>query len=385
MLRSTAAVPLAALLLVSGVVCYQDDTTAPNGGGKPVVQVLLTDAPFPYADVASVEVHVVRIDAAAIADSSNPSQAWVTITTPDSVFDLLELQQGQSALVGEGTLNAGQYEAVRMTINTARSAIRFADGSPATVRWPGDSGAELTLLTIVQGSLVVADSGTAIVIDFDVGRSFLYDAATRVFDFIPYLRAVNRAATGSIAGVVTRDDGGTPQPVAYATITVFSGNPSFPATWYVASSGHTDAAGAYRIGYLLAGSYIVSIEHPGLSALGASVVAGVAVQVGGETPHSVTLHAVGGAGITIQGALTIDVGQSTQLQAVVTDEQGQPVPSPAVTWSSLNQYVATVSGTGEFATVTGMAPGLATIVGATSGLVGSVDVRVRGDSTAGGS
>jgi len=383
-MRRVAGTPLVAVLVFLGMACYQDDTSAPpTGNGKPMVQVLLTDAPFPYADVGSVRVHVVRIDAAGSPDSSDPGQTWVTITTPNRVFDLLELQQGQSALVGEGELAAGQYAAVRMTINTALSEIRFADGTPATVRWPGDSGAELTLLTIVQGSLVVADSGTAIVIDFDVGRSFLYDPATRVFDFIPYLRAVNAAATGSIAGVVTRDDGATIQPVEYATVTVFSGNPSFPSTWYVASSGHTDATGGYRIGYLLAGSYIVSIEHPDLSGLAASLVPDVVVEVGAETAHSVTLHAAGGAGIAIGGVLTIDVGQSTQLQAVVTDEQGQTVAAPAVTWTSLNELVATVTGTGEFATVTGLTPGLATIVAASNGLVGSVDLRVRGDSTGG--
>lgn len=378
------ATMLAGLLVAGGLACYQDDTSGvPSGGRRPTVQVLLTDAPFPYADVASVHAHVVRIDAAAIADTTNPGQTWVTITAPNRTFDLLDLQQGQSELVGEGQLDAGQYESVRMTINTALSDIRFTDGTLATVRWPGDSGVELTLITIVQGSLVVADSGTAIVIDFDVGRSFLYDPVTRVFDFIPYLRAVNRAATGSIAGVVTRDDGGSPQPVPSATVTVFSGNPGFPATWYVASSGHTDAAGAYRIGYLLAGSYIVSIEHPDLLGLQTSLVAGVPVEVGVETAHSVTLHALGGAGITILGSLTVDVGQTTELQAVVTDEQGVVVTNPVVAWSSLNQLVATVSGTGDIATVTGHTPGLATIVGAANGLVASVDVRVRGDSTGG--
>jgi hypothetical protein len=42
--------------------------------------------------------------------------------------------------------------------------------------------------------------------------------------------------------------------------------------------------------------------------------------------------------------------------------------------------VATVSGNGAIGTVTGHAPGLATIVAASNGLVNSVNVRVRGDS-----
>jgi hypothetical protein len=375
-MRFSIAAP--ALLAVLGA-CYQDDGTQP-AGGKPMVQVLLTDAPFPYNDVASVMVHVVRVEAAAVFDTSGPGDPWVTIAEPGRAFDLLELQQGESALVGEGEIDAGEYGAVRLTINTGLSSIRFKDNALATVHWPSDSAVELTLTAAVQGTLPVPQSGATIVIDFDVGRSFLYNEADRSFDFIPWLRAVNAAATGSIAGLVTRDDGGSPVPAVDATVTVYSGNPAVPPTWFVAGSGHTGADGRYRIGYLLAGSYIVQIEVPG-SGLVPSLHTELAVAVGQESPHSVTLHAAGGAGITIQGVLEIDVGQTTELEATVTDEQGGLVPSPVVTWSSLNTQVATVSGSGAVATATGHAPGLATIVAASNGLVNSVNLRVRGDST----
>jgi hypothetical protein len=380
MTRFTRCFVAAGALLAALPACYQDDANNPNGG-KPMVQVLLTDAPFPYADVADVIVHVVRVEAAALFDTSGTSDPWLTIAEPDRAFDLLDLQQGASALVGEGQIDAGEYDAVRLTINTSLSRIRFKDNSIATVHWPSDSSAELTLIAAVQGTLPVPQSGASIVIDFDVGRSFLYNDADRSFDFIPWLRAVNPAATGSIAGLVTRDDGGSPVPVVDATVTVYSGNPSYPPTWFVAGSGHTGPDGLYRIAYLLAGSYIVRIELPGASGLEPSQHFDVAVAVGEETPHAVTLHAAGPAGIAIQGALDIDVGQATQLEAIVTDDQGALVANPVVTWSSLNAYVATVSGTGAIATVTGHAPGLATIVAASNGLVNSVNLRVRGDST----
>lgn len=372
------SITTAGFLAVLGA-CYQDDSIQP-AGGKPMVQVLLTDAPFPYNDVATVRVHVLRVEAAAAFDTSGPGNPWVTIAEPDRAFDLLELQQGESALVGEGEIDAGEYGAVRLTINTGLSSIRFNDNTLATVHWPSDSAVELTLTAAVQGTLPVPQSGATIVIDFDVGRSFLYNEADRSFDFIPWLRAVNAAATGSIAGLVTRDDGGSPVPAVDATVTVYSGNPAFPPTWFVAGSGHTDPDGRYRIAYLLAGSYIVQIEVPA-SGLVPSLDTELAVTVGQETPHSVTLHAAGGAGITIQGVLEIDAGQTTQLEATVTDEHGTVVSNPVVTWSSLNTQVATVSGSGAIATATGHAPGLATIVAASNGLVNSVNLRVRGDST----
>jgi hypothetical protein len=366
-------------LLAVLAACYEDGRISP--AARPVVQVLLTDAPFPYNEVASVTVHVVRVQAAAVFDTSGPGDPWVTIAEPDQAFDLLELQQGESALVGEGEIDAGEYGAVRLTINTGLSRIRFKDNTIATVHWPSDSAAELSLTAVVQGTLPVPQAGGTIVIDFDVGRSFLYNEADRSFDFIPWLRAVNPAATGSIVGLVTRDDGGSPVPAADATVTVYSGNPSFVPTWYVAGSGHTGPDGHFRIAYLLAGSYIVHIEVPGAGGLEPSVHTDIAVTVGQETSHDVTLHAAGGAGITIQGVLEIDAGQTTQLEAIVTDDQGGVVQNPVVTWSSLNAAVATVSGSGAIATATGHAPGLATIVAASDGLVNSVNLRVRGDSS----
>ena len=387
MTRFTRGLVVAGALLAALPACYQDDANNPSGG-KPMVQVLLTDAPFPYADVANVIVHVVRVEAAALFDSSGTGDPWVTIAEPDRTFDLLELQQGTSALVGEGELDAGEYDAVRLTINTSLSLIRFKDNTLATVHWPSDSSAQLTLIAAVQGTLAVPQSGAAIVIDFDVGRSFLYNDVDRSFDFIPWLRAVNPAATGSIAGLVTRDDGGSPIPVVDATVTVYGGNPNAPASWYLTSSGHTGPDGRYRVAYLLPETYVVNIELAGGADLQPSFAPAVTVSAGVETPHSVILHARNGAGLAIHGTLEIDFGQSTQLQAVVTDDQGQPVSNPLVTWQSLSRGVAEliVAGdtatlaTGEFATLVGRGPGLATIVASWNGLVGTAALRVRGDS-----
>ena len=81
MTRLTRNLIAAGALLAALPACYQDDANNPNGG-KPMVQVLLTDAPFPYADVADVIVHVVRVEAAGVFDTST-GDPWVTIAEPD--------------------------------------------------------------------------------------------------------------------------------------------------------------------------------------------------------------------------------------------------------------------------------------------------------------
>src|SRR5438034_6974521 len=91
---------LAAVALVGLGGCYQDDSSGPPRG-RPLVRVSLTDAPFPYDSVTSVNIYVVRIEASTQLDTSGGGN-WVLITEPRKTFDLLGLQQGATAFVGEG-------------------------------------------------------------------------------------------------------------------------------------------------------------------------------------------------------------------------------------------------------------------------------------------
>ena len=75
------ALPLLAAALLVGAGCYKDDTTSPLHG-KPLARVLLTDAPFPYDSVASVNVYVASIDASSDIDTTGGG-TWVRVATPD--------------------------------------------------------------------------------------------------------------------------------------------------------------------------------------------------------------------------------------------------------------------------------------------------------------
>ena len=113
------ALPLLAAAVLLGSGCYQDDTSGP-ATHKPLARVLLTDAPFPYDSIASVNLYVVRIEASAQLDTTGGGD-WVTISQPKRTFDLLQLQQGATADLGQGEIPAGQYHAIRMTIDTSLS------------------------------------------------------------------------------------------------------------------------------------------------------------------------------------------------------------------------------------------------------------------------
>src|SRR5436305_2729151 len=136
MSRSLAVTLLAAALLVGA--CYKDDNPPTTAGRKPVARVLLTDAPFPYDSLGSVNVYVVRIEANAEEDTSETGN-WVLVTEPGKSFDLLALQQGATALLGAGELPAGQYHSIRMTIDTNRSSIIWNSAGEAPVNWHAQS------------------------------------------------------------------------------------------------------------------------------------------------------------------------------------------------------------------------------------------------------
>jgi len=344
-----------------------------------LIRVYLTDAPFPFDAVQSVEVYIASISASTSTDTAGDGTAdWVTITTPNRRFELLQLQRGNVALVGEGELPADLYRAVRMVVNTDSSSITFTDGSDALVQWqvPG----ELTMNALVEAPLEVSDGGVDIVIDFDVGRSFLPLNDRLVF--IPWFRAVNRAATGSIMGMVTHDSAGS-TPVENAAVTVFRGDSTMPPnTWSVAATGRADSAGRYEVHFLLGGTYIVQASPPDSLSLGVATRFGVGVAAQQTTTVDLILPpGITGPALVISGGFYAVVGDSAILYATVYGANGDTVVNPQVSWSSANPQVAQVNGSGPVVAVATLTPGVASII-ATSGTVAdTATLTVMADST----
>jgi hypothetical protein len=69
----------------------------------------------------------------------------------------------------------------------------------------------------------------------------------------------------------------------------------------------------------------------------------------------------------------IAVGETAQASAIVKDQNGNPLTGKTITWTSLNQGVATVSSGGI---IMGVAPGSATIQGSVDGITGSATIIV---------
>src|SRR5260370_40461184 len=91
---------LAAVVLV--VACYKGDTTAALPNRKPMAKGVLTDAPFPFDAVQSVQVYIVGIDVSTHPDTgtSADSMHWMNVAAPHRQVDLLMLPPGRPGFAG---------------------------------------------------------------------------------------------------------------------------------------------------------------------------------------------------------------------------------------------------------------------------------------------
>ena len=263
MRNSGTAFGLAALLALCACETSEIGPQAPHTtDGR--TSVFLTDDPFPFDGVSRVDIHVVSIALAVRADTSASGPPWVTVATPDRGFDLLDLQNGATALLGGAVVPQGNYSAVRVVIDPDRSSITDADGHHITrTGTPGTPGIDWqvkgdnpTLYALVEEPMAVDENGADIVIDFDVGRSFLYDGHGR-FTFVPFLRAITRSGSGGIAGLVRQEDG---TPIPNAVLSVHHGLDTTSVLGPLASTSRGDPQGRFTVSFLRPGQYQVVAE-----------------------------------------------------------------------------------------------------------------------------
>ncbi len=384
-------------LLVSvgavAVLACSEGTGIPEGMSR--ARVLLTDAPFPYDQVAEVSIYVVSVAAATSGDTSSGAD-WVTIAEPRRRFDLLTLQGGATALVGEGLLPANQYAAVRLVIDTDSSWIKLQDRTFAIVNW--QRSGEQTLHALVEQPLALFAPGVDfdVIIDFDVGRSFQLQSnspvpGTPAFLFIPWIRAVNEGGTGQVAGTVRGADAPSEvlEPVPNASVTVFRQlRGSYgPLGGYVAATGRTDAEGRYAISYLSPGQYRVEVRPPEAFNAGVALSEIVTVNMGETTTVDISLPAAGLAGevIYLSGPSTVVRGGSVWFYANMFGPGGDSVPGASISWASRNPAVGALEGAGNTARFdASQTLGTTWIVAASSTVADSVLLSVvESDSTAG--
>jgi uncharacterized protein YjdB len=110
--------------------------------------------------------------------------------------------------------------------------------------------------------------------------------------------------------------------------------------------------------------------HPGLVR---GVVLGMALGLASCDGSTTQPNAVASVEVSPSGETVIEVGHTVQLTATMKDAAGNVLTGRTVTWSSDDDSIATVSGTGL---VTGEEVGSATITATSEGESGTASVMV---------
>lgn len=170
------------------LACGTSDTTSALTGTG-ILRVQLTDAPFPFDSVASVDVFVVRVDARisepdsadaarGASDDSASAGGWTTIARPNRSYDLLTLRGGTVADIGQDTIPRGSYRGFRLVIDPSRSGVTLRNGmeltgsSSPSVSFPSASRTGIKIV-LTQPIEVGDDSTSTVLIDFDLENSFV--------------------------------------------------------------------------------------------------------------------------------------------------------------------------------------------------------------------
>ena len=129
--RSVLFVLSFALAIVSISSCKKEGKTAP-------VQFMLTDKP---ADYDSVNVHIVAIE----VQINHDTDSWIPINTKDSIYNLLDLQNGITTLIAQDTIPAGVLQQVRFILGDGNKVVVNGVSYPLATPSAEESGLKIKI------------------------------------------------------------------------------------------------------------------------------------------------------------------------------------------------------------------------------------------------
>lgn len=297
-----------------------------GSGGTGRVKVLVTDKRFDLDLVQEALVHVTKITLSRVDDDDENGDeqgghhddgdgggnggdgddddqgqghghhaggnTFVLYPGPGVVVSLLDLRDGISAELSNGEIPAGSYRLARLWIDDAKLTLTngnvysVADGN-LDLTCANSSGLKIFFDPPLE---VAANADTAILLDFDLSKTFkpvpANDPANATkFLINPGIRATNRTTTGDLRGTVTEDDGmGGTVGVELATVYVLPPGETDPAK-SVATTAST-ASGGYAVLGLAPGTYdVLVVKDPKQG-----TAAGVQITAAHETTLDLTIQ-----------------------------------------------------------------------------------------------
>jgi len=264
--RTTIIISLIIGLFVFFQSCEKDDE---NNDYTGTLTLSLTDAPVDLETIDSINLEITGIE----YNKAGGSWEMVEGFGEPKTYNILDLTDGTSELIGQFPVEAGRYTQLRFLLNapeygTANQSnpgcyIVFKDGTtePLFVSSGGETGYKAV------GEFVVPINGSvSVTADFDARKSILKEAGvTGMFLLKPTIRLIMDNEAGAIAGNLLNTAADTSYVVyAYADETYTASEsddpageePRFPNA---VTSDEPDEASHYRLSYLAPMTYDIVV------------------------------------------------------------------------------------------------------------------------------
>jgi predicted small secreted protein len=250
------------VIVLAGLVAGCGTSGQTSGTG--ILELYLSDAPTDAENITGVYITINEIQ-------YHMDDQWITCEEFEGpqTFNLLELTDGNSTLLGELVLPGGHYNQIRFILDAPEMGqdpdnpgcyIEFVDNSTEPLFVPSGNTTGFKAV----GEFTVPVNGTvAITTDFDVRKSVHLAASHYIL--WPTIRTVVNNEAGRISGVITNNS-------TYTDIIVFAyedgtwadtedDEPVYPASRFpnAVNSGKMCDDGHYTIPYLAAGTYDLAV------------------------------------------------------------------------------------------------------------------------------
>ncbi len=223
------------VLLVALWQCSENNLTEPpTNGGEGSIRLILIDSPSTLDSVvicfSRVEVHK--------SGSDTTEGSWSVINDSLRYIDLLLLQNGASAVLGDTSLSAGKYTQIRLIVEDSNYVMENGIKYPLAIPSGTQTGIKLNhSFEIENGKLY------ELYLDFNVDKSIIITGNGQ-YKLKPTIRVVPKVISGSISGQVLPLD-------ADPTIWTLVGTDT--------ASTFTDFNGLFKLMALPEGTYAVHI------------------------------------------------------------------------------------------------------------------------------
>ncbi len=200
-------------LLAAAVITGCSDSEETQG----TIRLSITDAPLDNPDIVEVNLAVTRVDI-------KGSSGWEVIDSFDEPLsiNLLEYRDGNSFLITEESIPAGNYGEIRLVLDIAEKEggdaanrgtfLRYADGSTEPLFVPSGQSSGYK----AKGEFEIPAGGvTGITVDFDARRAVVEAGNTDKFLLKPVTRLVEDKDVAMIHGTTTWES-------EYASLKVFA-------------------------------------------------------------------------------------------------------------------------------------------------------------------